>query len=741
MHRAVYWFVLACLVFTLPCLQAQTATEAVLHEFCAQQYCPDGFAPGSSSLIQARDGNFYGTTGGGGPTLPNMLNGGTMFDISSSGTFNQLASFHCTESVVCADGNTPSAALLQGGDGNFYGTTALSDGNGDGIVFKMTPAGAVTILHTFCLQTGCPDGEHPQAQLIEGSDGDFYGTTTTYIFGASSGDTATGTIFKITSSGTLTTLFTFADPATQGAYPSGNLLQGSDGNFYGTTIEGGASSGGTFFQLTPAGTFTSLYNFGGEAGAGSLPLGGLVEGADGNFYGTTSAGGAHATVNSYAGTVYKITPAGVLTTLYSFCAQASGPACLDGYEPLAGLFLANDGNFYGTTFYGGTGTPSGMNDLYTGTLFQITPAGAHTMLYSFLCTQTVSGGNESCPDGEQPEASVVQGSDLNFYGTTADGGVQSGDEYGVIYKLAVPSVPGLAPVNVYVNNDGSGGLTGPVFMSVYVSFAVLNAFSTTMQQCYGYSTFNGVTTALGLIPGKLTDGQYSGGSAFTPTAAGTYTFTLTCGGMESGASLALTATPLSTTTYMLASPNPASVGQQVAFFGNIHSGSNGRAPVNGTLDFDYDNAVVASTGAPQDFIFDANTANLTPGTYAITPKYLGSPAYTPSSGPPYTVTLTAAPTVTTITATPNTVTPPASVTLQATVKRAVMNSSGTPVGSVTFLSGGNVLGSAAVNSSGVATFTGPTTGLPAGKYHVQARYNGDVSDVASTSAATTVTVQ
>ena len=197
---------------------------------------------------------------------------------------------------------------------------------------------------------------------------------------------------------TLQTLFTF--DGTDGKEPVGDLVQATDGSLYGSTVQEGAGpygSGGTIFKITPGGSLTTVYNFCSQSGCtdGSLPRGALVQAANGNFYGITEFGGA-----DDAGTVFKITPSGTLTTLYSFCSQSN---CTDGENPYAGLLLANNGNLYGMTYTGG---------LYGGgTVFEITPSGTLTTLYSF-CSQS------GCTDGTNPVGLLIQGTDGNFYGTT-----------------------------------------------------------------------------------------------------------------------------------------------------------------------------------------------------------------------------------------------------------------------------------------------------------------------------------
>ena len=175
----------------------------------------------------------------------------------------------------------PEAGLVQGSDGNFYGTTYVGGANGDGTVFKTTPSGTLTTLYSFAGS----DGDTPVAGLVQSRDGNFYGTT------SAGGVNDGGTVFKITPSGTLTTLYSFAGNGSDGANPFAELVQGSDGNFYGTTLSGGENNDGTVFKITPSGTLTTLYSFAGSDG--DQAYAGLVQGSDGNFYGTTYAGGAN----------------------------------------------------------------------------------------------------------------------------------------------------------------------------------------------------------------------------------------------------------------------------------------------------------------------------------------------------------------------------------------------------------------------------------------------------------------
>ena len=320
------WSIKACGIFllwaaTAAALPAQTFTT--LHSFEGT----DGSLP-VGGLVQASNGDLYGTASFG----ADNARYGTVYKLTPGGTLTTLLSFDYT------DGDGPSAALIQATDGEFYGTTpngGTAKGEG-GTVFKITASGTLTTLHNFCSQTGCPDGLEPLAGLVQATDGNFYGTT---CCGGANGNW--GTIFKLTPGGTLTTLHSF--DGTDGYGLKAGLVQATNGKFYGTTADGGATGYGTVFEITPDGKLTTLYNFCSQANCtdGFEPFAGLVQATDGNFYGTTEEGGA----NRY-GTVFTITPSGVLTTLFSFDET-------DGAYPVAGLVQATDGNFYGTTSDGG----------------------------------------------------------------------------------------------------------------------------------------------------------------------------------------------------------------------------------------------------------------------------------------------------------------------------------------------------------------------------------------------------
>lgn len=299
--------------------------------------------------------------------------------------------FRALHGFIGSDGANPYVGMVQGTDGNLYGTTIDGGAYGSGNVFKMTTSGKVTSLYDFCSLPNCADGEYPVTILVEGADGNFYGTT-------QSGGTAGGygTVFQLTPTGSLTTLHSFS--GNDGAAPYGSLLLAANGDFYGTTNVGAAYGAGSVFTITSAGVLTTLYNFCSQSRCsdGQYPVGPLTQAANGDIYGVTYAGGDYAACNvDGCGTVYKINLSGKLTTLHTFAAT-------DGDYPHTGVIEAPNGLFYGTASSGGAN-----ND---GTVFTIDSSGTFNTLYNF-----------SGADGINPSAMLLA-SDGNFYGTTLYGG-------------------------------------------------------------------------------------------------------------------------------------------------------------------------------------------------------------------------------------------------------------------------------------------------------------------------------
>jgi len=411
LSRRIYSVFALSLMIVAAASQAQTLT--VLHIFGG----PDGNNP-RSGLVQGKDGYFYGTTPNGGASSVGMV-----FRISSSGAFTNLYSFSYPTGAL------PYAALVQGSDSNFYGTTISGTGNNNhGTVFRISPSGALTNLYG--INTNGSDGDNPEGALVQGTDGNFYGTM------GSDGDTNAnrnfdGTVFRISSSGIFTNLHHFPIAGGfDGNVPLAGIIQASDGYFYGTTVYGGTNAAGTVFKISSTGTLTTIYNFsGGSDGRG--PLAKLVQGTDGWFYGSTSGG--------TTGTVFRISSTGAFMVLHTLPPWGSD-------TPGAALVEGSDGWFYGAYAAGGVNN-SGM-------VFRISSSGTFSTLYSF-----------SGPDGAFPQGTLVRGSDGWLYGTTYWGG--NSCNCGTVFKFsAPPSVPPdqisaiqLSGTNILITLPSSGANT------------------------------------------------------------------------------------------------------------------------------------------------------------------------------------------------------------------------------------------------------------------------------------------
>jgi uncharacterized repeat protein (TIGR03803 family) len=456
MRRTLFLTILFCVATAIASLgQTPLRSPKVTFSSLISFDSTDGDLPTYGALVQGANGSLYGTTLEGG-----THSFGTIFEITPSGPPLTTVYDFCSKtstSSYCEDGAFPYGGLVLATNGNFYGTTELGGtGNGSscgdeilgcGTVFELTPAGVLTTVYSFCSKTNCTDGAEPYGSLVQGTDGDLYGTT--YQGGSSN----YGTVFKVTTAGKLTTLHNF-DDTNDGANPYDTLIQAANGDFYGTTYQGGSANGGTVFQITSSGAFTVLHTFCQTSCAdGENPYAGVIQAANGDFYGTTSSGGTNGT-----GTVYQLTSAGKLTTLYS-----------PGESPVGGVVQGTDGKLYGTTY---------------STIFDVTTAGKPTTLFTFDDT-----------DGDGPEAALLQATNGTFYGTTTIGG--SGDGiYGTVFSIAnglgafVTTNPTSGAVGKAVTILGSDltGATSVTFDGVSASFKVVSKTKITTTVPTGATT-------------------------------------------------------------------------------------------------------------------------------------------------------------------------------------------------------------------------------------------------------------
>jgi len=705
-------------------LHAQTYTDTTLYSFCGQggADCTDGSVPWAG-LIQASDGNFYGTTLGGG------YGGGTVYQLTPAGVRTTIFSFDSNSSD--SNGNQPNGSLIEGPDGNLYGTTSRGaaasnsscGSNGCGTVFKVSFAGALTTIYTF--QDGA-DGAQPLAGLTLGTNGNLYGTTSAAI--------TSGTIFKIDSTGTFSTLFQLN--GINGGQVNFPLVESLDDTYlYGMTSGGGTLSDcggngcGTIFRYAFNGTFNLLYTF----TYGSNMLSGLTQGVDTNFYGALATGGNLSDCGgSGCGTIFKLAGISSVLTLYTFSGGATGG------QPLSSFFPASDSNFYGTTISGGnTGDCASTVDTSAGcgTVFQFTPRTS-----KLATVHSFTGGS----DGAHPFGTPVQGSDGNIYGTaiaganltgcTAEAGGDPFNGCGTAYKIAIsPALP--APIQLTFSAPSVR-----VNTAVTLSWRVVNGYSATMQQCYAFAPAGaGVWT--GLQPGTYSSntGVLTGFSIITPTAVGSFTYALTCGGVESGFATMNVTGKLNASAVLVATPNPATVGQQVTLTANVTGSGSGGTPT-GTANFYLGQSMLGGGSLSSGSVAVRASSNGLPvGSYVLAADYSGDLNYNAINSPNATVVLNKAPTSVTVTASPNPVTVPNVVTLTATVKRSASGASGTPTGSVTFYYGSFALSTVTL-SGGSASFPSSTDGLGDGRYPITAKYTGDGSDLSSTSPACGVTL-
>jgi uncharacterized repeat protein (TIGR03803 family) len=686
---------LAALAFTLCApitVHAQTPTYDVENTLVTFDGT-NGRLP-DAGLILANDGNYYGVTYDGG------ANGfGEIYRLIPNG--KPITSF--TQEILYSFGTTggqnPMGGLIQGTDGNLYGTTYSDAVNSSGTTQTLTT------LHTFTGSSVTPsDLKHPEASLIEGTDGYLYGTG----HGGSGVELITnGGIFKISKSGTG---YTVLHSCTTGTTldcnsPVSPLVQASNGNFYGMSYTGGANGLGDVYKITSTGTYTELASFSSALTSPATPYGNLEVGPDGTtLFGVTYAGGANNDGSFFS--FVDNGSSGTPTLLYSFAGKSNAG------KPQAGLILGSDGNFYGTSEAAG-----GNSD---GTVWMSSPTGVEAMIYPFEYALEST-------DGATPVANPIQGADGQFYGTASVGGTSN---YGTVWQvipattLANPITISLSPTTIALGSSTTLSYSSPV------------AYGATMSQCFATSS----------------DSEWSGVKTIKPTAttlslkpanAGTYVYTITCGGTQS-ASATLTVTgsnKTNTTTAISVSPTSTTVGNTVTFSATV-KGTSGTP--TGSVSF-YFNGILLHTSTLSNGtgLYPIATTGLPAGTYGLSASYSGDGNNNASSTTSNAnVTLTNNTTATVLTITPN---PPAvggTVTMEAVVSRTNQGATGIPGGTVNFYVGTGLLNStpAKVNAQGQATFSIGTTGVPTGSYPIHAVYSGENGDNASTSNTVTLNI-
>jgi uncharacterized repeat protein (TIGR03803 family) len=392
---------------------AQGQSYKVLYSF---QCAPDGAGP-EAGLTRDKAGNLYGTTSIGGSLNCAFGGCGTVFQITPSGVEKVIYMFQ--GKIAANDGQNPQGTIQFDGAGNMYGTTILGGNTttcgaeGCGTVYKISPQGKETILHSFSAGT---DGLEPVGGLATDHAGHLYGVA------SAGGAYGGGTLFRMGMDGSQYTILHQFSPTTEGTGPEGNIILDAAGNIYGATQGGTSYLGGTVYKLDSAGNLTVLHTFTGVPDALSPRLS-PVRDAHGNLYGETDDGGGGTAPfcgpSPGCGTVYKVDSAGNESVLYAFGGTT------DGAVGANGVALDTQGNIYGTTIEGGFTTGACAFD-GCGTLFEVTPSGTETVLHQF---GTTSG------DGTSPFAASLLRVGRTLYGTTSFGGTSG---CGTIFEERLP---------------------------------------------------------------------------------------------------------------------------------------------------------------------------------------------------------------------------------------------------------------------------------------------------------------
>jgi uncharacterized repeat protein (TIGR03803 family) len=472
----------------------------------------DGARP-ESALFRASNGRFYGTAPNNGPAGA----AGTLFEVTSSGTFTRLLAFSGAPS-------TPHAALVAHPDGSLYGVSAAGGSTSSGTIFRLVPGVSIQVLHEFY---GPQHGAGPYDALTVAGDGSIYGT-------APGGGTGTaGTIYKLSSAGAFSVLNTPSGASGDGVFPYASVVKANDGAYYGVMAGGGAAQAGTIYRMSSAGVVTREYSFNGTA-SGKMPYGRLEVGTNGLLYGTTTGGGA-----SFRGTLYSYDPSARRFTLLVTFSGANGA------NPFAGVTQGSDARLYGTTFTGGLygygsifafdigthhlttlhsfnssngtypyaalaeasdgrlyGTTSAGGAYGLGTVFSIAKSGGHALLHSFRGS-----------DGSSPRGGLVQAQDSYLYGATSGGGSTNS---GVIYRVAPSGTteppPNVPPAVALTGPSEGASFTAPASMTLQATASDTDG---TVAEVAFYAN--------GTLLGKDTTSPYS--FAWTGVPVGSYTLT------------------------------------------------------------------------------------------------------------------------------------------------------------------------------------------------------------------------
>jgi uncharacterized repeat protein (TIGR03803 family) len=599
----------------------------------------------------------------------------------------------------------------------------------------LAQAGKESLLYSF--QEEVTDVTSPYAGITVDSKGNFYGTGTNY-----GGPTFHGGVWELsppaTSGGAWTeqVLFAFDNTGTDAYNAGSGAILDSKGNLYGVTNEGGANGKGAVYELSPpakAGdpwTEKIIHDFADDGTDGYNPEGNdLVFDSKGNLLGCATSGGSHV-----YGVIYELTPqvngTWTETILHNFGAAG------DGAGPRGGLIPDASGNFYGTT---SSGTPTNTSSL-SGTVFELSPASGGTwtysQLYGFQSSGAVNAGGLL--------GSPAFDSAGNIYGTSYSGGANF---LGTVWEISPPATSGGAWTGQILYSFGTNpdanypyGSVTIVGNTVYAtttrgganSGGTIVAFTPKSGGGWNYN----IAYAFGAYEGDAS-GPYSGMIA---DSNGNLFGTTISGGSAGGGTVFEIAGKTSSATALSITPITVTVGENVVLKATVTGAG---ATPSGSVIFSADGVTLATITLNGSGVasLTANTNGYPPATYPVTATYTGNATFGDSTSTPVSVELEKAPTATALTASPTSVTPPASVTLTATVKRSTAGAEGTPTGSVTFSAEGTTLAVIKLNSKGVAAITAPSTGYPAGGYPIKAIYSGDSSDTSSTSSTVTVTVK